>query len=391
MAQTINQLKTVEILGHDRLVNELRLNKGIGRAICIIGEAGVSKTHSVEEFAITEKFDKYFEVKLAGCSSEDMTGIPIKNRCPETGKEIMEFAPLGWMQYIINHPEQKILLFLDEIGRADASIQSSLFDLMTSKIKGKYYPNLQVVMAMNYGVNYESTFSFEDDAFIRRCIFFKYSPLKKDVETFFKKMKYQKYLQELLQQKGVAFLDYGLKDEDGYEFEQTTNLGSWYSFNQRLKNKAEIIGKELDELTLAEVISEFTLCAKLFFNERMSIKIKTAFQEMMNVDVDIEKDVLAKGSIPKAFQSKSEDVLLKLKSFIISEPVKILDDHKNKGNYIDNILKIYNKKGEYIVQTIQELNQLEGENKAAGKSLGTTILMKCPMEIVEQLTALVDQ
>lgn len=43
-----------------------------------------------------------------------MTGIPIKNRCPETGKEIMEFAPLGWMQYIINHPEQKILLFLDK-------------------------------------------------------------------------------------------------------------------------------------------------------------------------------------------------------------------------------------------------------------------------------------
>ncbi|MGL5710444.1 MAG: hypothetical protein ACRCW9_06365 [Cetobacterium sp.] len=262
---------------------------------------------------------------------------------------------------------------------------------MSSRIKGKYYPNLQVIAAMNYGVSYQTEFVFEDDAFIRRCIFLKYSPLKKDVESFFKKMKYQKYLQELLQQKGVAFLDYGLKDEDGYEFEQTTNLGSWDSLNKRLKNKAEIIGKELDELTLAEVISEFTLCAKLFFNERMSIKIKTAFQEMMNVDVDIEKEVLAKGSIPEAFQSKSEDVLLKLKSFIISEPVKILENHKNKGKYIDNILKIYNKKGEYIVQTIQELNQLEGENKAAGKSLGTTILMKCPMNIVEQLTALVDQ
>lgn len=69
MAETIAKLRIPEIIGHERLVRELKLNRGTGRAICIIGEAGTSKTQSVEEFG--KDFDKYFEVKLAGCSSED--------------------------------------------------------------------------------------------------------------------------------------------------------------------------------------------------------------------------------------------------------------------------------------------------------------------------------
>lgn len=47
-------------------------------------------------------------------NSEDFLGLPVKTKCKETGEEVMEFAPLGWLQYIINHPDQKILLFLDK-------------------------------------------------------------------------------------------------------------------------------------------------------------------------------------------------------------------------------------------------------------------------------------
>ncbi|MGL5710442.1 MAG: hypothetical protein ACRCW9_06355 [Cetobacterium sp.] len=114
MAQTINQLKTVEILGHDRLVNELRLNKGLGRAICIISDAGTGKTTAVEEIGNSGEYDKYFEIKMTSMNSEDFLGLPVKTKCKETGEEVMEFAPLGWLQYIINHPDQKILLFLDK-------------------------------------------------------------------------------------------------------------------------------------------------------------------------------------------------------------------------------------------------------------------------------------
>lgn len=71
MAETIAKLRVPEIIGNDRLLRELLLNQNTGRAICIIGEAGTGKTVAVENFAEQGKFEKYFEVKLAGCSSED--------------------------------------------------------------------------------------------------------------------------------------------------------------------------------------------------------------------------------------------------------------------------------------------------------------------------------
>lgn len=69
MAETIAKLRVPEIIGNDRLLRELLLNQNTGRAICIIGEAGTGKTAAIEKFG--EQFDKYIEVKLAGCSSED--------------------------------------------------------------------------------------------------------------------------------------------------------------------------------------------------------------------------------------------------------------------------------------------------------------------------------
>lgn len=302
----------------------------------------------------------------------------------------MEFAPLGWMQWIIDNPEKKVLLFLDEIGRAKDEVQAAIFDLMTSKIKGKYYPKLQVVMAMNYGTSYISDFSFEDDAFIRRCLFFKYQPSKKDVRAFFKANNYHQTIIDVIDTSGVNFLDYGLKNEDGYEFEQTTNLGSWYSFNQRLINKAKIDNKELKDLTLPEVVAEFTVCSKLFFNERSSVKIKQALDEMLNVNVDIEKDILAKGTIPKAFESKTEDILLKLKSFIVNEPNKI-NDSKNKDLYLKNTIKLLEKKGDYIIQIVTELQKVKGENESAAKQLVNSFLTSAPSELIEDLLLLIGQ
>lgn len=302
----------------------------------------------------------------------------------------MEFAPLGWMQWIIDNPEKKVLLFLDEIQRSDDSIQKSLFDLMTSKIKGKFYPNLQIVMAMNYGNSYVSDFSFEDDAFIRRCLFFKYQPSKKDVRAFFKANNYHQALIDLIDTSGVNFLDYGLKNEDGYEFEQTTNLGSWNSFNRRLINKAELDGKELKDLTLPEVVAEFTVCSKLFFNERSSVKIKQALDEMLNVNVDIEKDILAKGTIPKQFVAKTEDILLKLKSFIVNEPDKI-NESANKELYLKNTIKLLEKKGDYIIQIVTELQKVKGEKESAAKQLVTSFLTSVPNELIEDLLLLIGQ
>lgn len=40
MAETIAKLRIPEIIGHERLVRELKLNRGTGRAICIIGDCG---------------------------------------------------------------------------------------------------------------------------------------------------------------------------------------------------------------------------------------------------------------------------------------------------------------------------------------------------------------
>lgn len=261
---------------------------------------------------------------------------------------------------------------------------------MTSKIKGEYYPNLQVVMAMNYGINYITDFSFEDDAFIRRCLFFKYQPSKKDVKEFFKSNNYHPVLLELMDNGSIAFMDYGLKGEEGYEFEQTTNLGSWYSLNQRLKNKAQMDGKTLEELTLTEVVAEFTICAKLFFNERSLVKIKQTLEEMLNVNVDIEKDILAKGVIPKQYEAKTEDILLKLKSFVVNEPKKI-QSSENKKKYLDNLIKLLNKKGDYIIQIISELQKVKGENEATAKQLVNSILDVAPAELIEDLSVLISQ
>lgn len=59
------------------------------------------------------KFDKFFEVRISGISSEDFSGIPIKTK-DENNNDIVQFALLDWMRYIELHPEERILVFLDK-------------------------------------------------------------------------------------------------------------------------------------------------------------------------------------------------------------------------------------------------------------------------------------
>lgn len=228
---------------------------------------------------------------------------------------------------------------------------------------------------MNYGDNYKTELEFDDDAFQRRTCVFKYEPSKKDVINFFKENDYQNFLQILINKPDVVYKHYSLKDEEGYEFEQTTNLGSWFSWNQRLKQLHNLIVSENPEkkykkdekgnqvettyhdLTIDVVLADFIKSGKLFFNEFMINIIQGHLTQIKSLQsLDIEKEVLAKGEIPSDYLDKKDDILLRTKDILFKNPNFV-------SKYLKNIYKLYDKRSEILVQLCKELKNKESEKE----------------------------
>lgn len=255
------------------------------------------------------------------------------------------------------------------MNRSSADIQKSLFNILESKIQGIYYPNLQVIGAMNYGPGYNSELEFDDEAFIRRTCVLKYSPTKKDVIKFVEAKGYQDFIIEIIKKKDIVFKEYSKKDEPGWEFEQTTNLGSWHSWNQRLNNLHKQLVREKvmpadstkNDLSIDVVLADFIQSGKYYFNEFMLQQIQGVLQQIKTLStVDIENDILKTGSIPEKLKENREDVYLKTVSFLTKNPDLVI-------KYVQEIIKLYSKSTEYIVQLFKGLNEESKRTEDADK------------------------
>lgn len=139
--------------------------------ITLLGPSGSGKTTLVEEIAKDPRLgiDKFVTLRMQGMAAEDFR-LPIivdetdvktgRKKSEETLLNLetghrkvsksVEFANIGIFKEIIDNPDKKYLLFLDEILRINAECAPLLFGLLEKRIDGIVAKNLYIMTAANY-------------------------------------------------------------------------------------------------------------------------------------------------------------------------------------------------------------------------------------------------
>lgn len=133
-----------QVYGEIELKKQIWLNQD--KAIIITGGAGTGKTSVVVE-AAEQMGVTPIVYRMQGIDSTDVAGIPSRNE--ETHS--LEYLKPRQIKQIIDNPQQRFLLLLDEVNRCTAEMQPILFQLFEKKIESVYYPNLIVVACINIG------------------------------------------------------------------------------------------------------------------------------------------------------------------------------------------------------------------------------------------------
>lgn len=113
--------------------------------IIITGKSGWGKSEMIQQVA-EEKELELVDFRLSEVLPEDIVGIP------KVKDEYYEYVPPLWLYNILQHPEKKYLLFLDEITQGTPEVLNicyKIFDKQT-KIGDHLLPNVAVVGATNY-------------------------------------------------------------------------------------------------------------------------------------------------------------------------------------------------------------------------------------------------
>lgn len=346
----MNKIGQVQIEDKETLIEEVTRMLPFS-TITLLGPSGTGKTTFVEEIARSKQLniDKLVILRLQGLSSEDFRIPTLQEEIDlktgkKTNKKIIEFAKIGVFKEIIDNPDKKYLVFLDEILRSDASVAPLLFELLERKIDGIFRENLYIITAANYGENYISNIDYSDSALRRRQIFIEYIPQKKDVVEFMIKNEYHPLILEIIEYLNDSYILN--HDKSSKELEQDTQLGSWDLLNKRWKtmNKPsddyEFFKEDL--LKYANyMFSEYTI------NEMLN-KI-TLLEEIKVVDIQkviIENDALNNDEylntlserVRSKIINKRKDLLTKTKQFIKESYIK---DHNYFEKNILNICKVY--------------------------------------------------
>ncbi|MGL5750909.1 MAG: AAA family ATPase, partial [Paraclostridium sp.] len=257
-----------------------------------IGNAGTGKTTLMQSLQEVEELgiDEVIIFRLQGLSSEDFRVPTIDRKIitknGETREEkYIEFTNVGVFKDIIDNPNKKYLLVLDEITRAGRDVVPLLFSMLEGKLMdGIKRDNLYIITAFNDGDDYIMNFNFEDPALRRRQIFVEYEPDIEDFKQFIAKNEYHPIIQEMAEYLTIEnVIDHNVyKDK-----EQTTTFGSWSIFNSVIKD-LEKNGKQLTYLDLRD---EFTIFGCLYFNDKTikkAIDVLTILDSLNTIDYQAE-------------------------------------------------------------------------------------------------------
>jgi hypothetical protein len=115
----------------------------------IIGEAGWAKTSIIKNMAKRFK-RRVITVYLDKALKEDLGGQPIPTK-DKDDDAVVETAMPGWAAYMKNHPDEKFLLFFDEMNQADPGVMNALMPIvLETEICGYKFDNFMVGAAGNF-------------------------------------------------------------------------------------------------------------------------------------------------------------------------------------------------------------------------------------------------
>ena len=121
----------------------------VGKPFLIIGEAGWGKTSVIKQIAKRYGYS-IMTVYLDKCQREDLGGIPAYGKTKD-GVAYQELLMPSWALYMLAHPDDKFLLFFDEMNQADPGVMNALMPIvLENQICGKRIPNFVAAAAGNF-------------------------------------------------------------------------------------------------------------------------------------------------------------------------------------------------------------------------------------------------
>ena len=113
--------------------------------LIVTGHSGYGKSEMIKEVA-DELNLELIDFRLSEILPEDLVGIP------KLMEDYYEYMPPKWVRDVLNNPNKKYLLFLDEITQGTPEVLNicyKIFDKVT-KVGNYELPNVSVVGATNY-------------------------------------------------------------------------------------------------------------------------------------------------------------------------------------------------------------------------------------------------
>lgn len=168
---------------NETLKTSIKANLNSNDVPILIGEPAIGKSSFIESLG-KELGSKTFTLQCNELSEKaDLTGartIPIDDKKTKFKQIFFPHADaMDAIEYALNHPDETVLLFMDEINRTNSDVTSALLSVPTRrKIGNVELPeNLKVIIAGNDKGNIVAL----DEASISRFVIYKVIP---DVDTF---------------------------------------------------------------------------------------------------------------------------------------------------------------------------------------------------------------
>lgn len=351
--------------------------------ITLLGSSGSGKTTLVEEIAKDPRLgiDKFVTLRMQGMAAEDFR-LPIivdetevktgRKKSEETlinletGRrkvsKSVEFANIGIFKEIIDNPDKKYLVFLDEILRINSDCAPLLFGLLEKRIDGVVAKNLYIMTAANFGSEYIVNLDLSDSALRRRQIFIEWVPNKEDIQNFMEENDYHPVIKDLV---NLLSMNQIIDHDAINELEQDTQLGSWNLLNRRWKDM-ELIEKI--PMGYSNCKADVTLFGSYFFTDNTikSIMDKLTLLEQVNT-IDLQKEIVenegltTKGYVikdkkgnPFDVKGKEREILIRTK-YLVKD--NILKDFKYATKYADKIFKLFTNNEAMLAAFFCEMNK----------------------------------